>query len=340
MLYRFPAGVVLAVALVATASANNVDYVDPFIGTDPVFPGNGNYAGMIPTTGSPFAMTRWTPMTLENTVGTCPYHYTDTVFYGFLATHQPAQWMGESGEIAVSAGTGDVKPAFKDRGLTFSHDEEVSTPQYYKTVLHAPPSDGESEGDIITAELTAVSRSGSMRFTFDPSSSKSRYVVVQATRDGIEGQVTIDAVNREIAGFNPERQDDVLGPFTADDFKGYFVARFDTDFDSWGTANSDTLSEGSSEGSGSAVSGYVRFPMSTSVVNVRVGVSYISIEQARQNLEAETPMTQTLEETVAVVKQQWADKLDLVEIDNATDDELAIFYTAMYHALQVRENST
>jgi putative alpha-1,2-mannosidase len=317
--------VISPLLFLSACSASNVKYVDPMIGTDPVFPSNGNYAGMIPTVGTPFAMTRWTAYTFENYVGTCPYHYTEDSFHGFLATHQPAQWMGESGEMSVAPGVGDVKTAFKDRGLKFSHDNEVSSPQYYKTVLA-------TSGENIVAELSGTSRAGVMRFTF--SENDSPFVVVQATRTSISGEVTVDPKNREVYGWNPERQDDVLGPFTADDFKGYFVARFDTEFASWGTANGATLFENSLSGKGEEVSGYVRFAAGTPVVNVRVGVSYISVEQARVNLDLEIG-DGSVEDVSAAVEKQWADKLDLVELTNASEDDLVIFYTAMYHALQV-----
>lgn len=236
--------------------------------------------------------------------------------------------MGESAEIAVAAGSGAVKTAFADRSLTFSHDEEVSSPHYYKTIISS------EDTPSITAELSATSRVGHMRFTFD--SEVVPHIVVQATREKISGEITIDPVRREIVGWNPERQDSNLGPFTATDFKGYFVARFDTDFTAYGVANNSTLTENSVSGVGEALSAYVQFPMglATPVINVRVGISYISIDQARQNLDAEIPDGTSLEETAASTETLWAQKLDLVELTGASEDDLVIFYTSMYHALQ------
>eukprot|EP00604_Paraphysomonas_vestita_P002972 CAMPEP_0174821058 /NCGR_PEP_ID=MMETSP1107-20130205/5318_1 /TAXON_ID=36770 /ORGANISM="Paraphysomonas vestita, Strain GFlagA" /LENGTH=553 /DNA_ID=CAMNT_0016037667 /DNA_START=38 /DNA_END=1696 /DNA_ORIENTATION=- len=310
----------------AKSSNGNIQYVDPIIGTDNVFPNNGNYAGMIPTVGIPFAFTRWTPLTQENVVGSCPYVYQDDTFHGFLGTHQPAQWMGESGEIAISPGTGDVKTAFHQRGLKFSHDDEVSTPNYYKVILNSL-----NNGNII-AEATAVSRSAILRFTFQDD--EVPYVVVQATRKSINGEITIDPKNREIYGYNPERQDSVLGPSPAIYFRGYFVAQFDQDFDSWGTANGDTLSENTLNGNGTILSAYVRFPKDVKTINVRVGISYISYDFARESLQRETSTSLTLEDVSKLVELEWSKKLDLIQITNATNDELKIFYTAMYHALQ------
>ena len=312
------------------ASGSNVQYVNPFIGTEQPITNQGNYGGMIPSTGTPFAMTRWTPMTQENIVGSCPYEYTSKEFHGFLGTHQPAVWMGESAEVAVTAGTGDVKTSFKDRTLAYSHEGEISSPHYYRVQLQTPTLTN------IVAELTATSRASSMRFTFDAADSGNRFVVIQATRGGIYGEIQVDAANREIYGYNPERQDSVLGPFKAADFKGYFVAKFDQDFSGFGVANGATLSPNSEKGSGVELSAYVQFGNANiNSVGLRVGVSYISYEQARQNLYNEIPDGVTLEDTAKVVEQQWAEKLNLINITNATVDETAIFYTSMYHALQV-----
>ena len=221
-------------------------------------------------------------MTYENNVSTCPYIYTDTKWHGFLATHQPAQWMGESAEIAIAAGTGAVKSSFKDRGLIFSHDDEVSSPMYYKATLTSP----DNVGEVITAELTSVSRAAAMRFTFKNSDAKTTapFVVVQATRALVNGEVNIDPVNREITGYNPERQDDVLGPFKAADFKGYFIAKFDKEFLSYGTAKNSTLFENKNSDKGEQLAGFVTFDPTVTTVNVRLGLSFISLGKKRSEV--------------------------------------------------------
>jgi len=70
-------------------------------------------------------------------------------------------------------------------------------------------------------------------------------------------------------------------------------------------------------------------------VNVRIGVSFISIEQARQNIDNEIGDGVVLEETARRTRAEWAEKLDRVKIEGATEVEKDIFYTGFYHALQV-----
>ncbi len=156
-------------------------------------------------------MTRWTAVTKENIVGIVPYQFVGSrivdidvteraAIRGFQGTHQPAVAMGESGQVLLCPGVGLVKPEFDDpdRLMRFSHGDETSSPHYYSVKLET------TSGSEIFAEMTATSRASSLRFTFDGIASP--YVVVQATRLGVYGMVDIDVEQREIYGWNPERQ--------------------------------------------------------------------------------------------------------------------------------------
>ncbi|KAM5537813.1 hypothetical protein V8D89_008581 [Ganoderma adspersum] len=307
-----------------------VDYVDPFIGNGGGSPdGSG---GMIPSTAPPFAMTRWVAQTRHNYVSVTPYNYTDTSIHGFQGTHQPAIWMGESGQAVVAPGAGT-------RGMRFSHADEVATPSYYSVILDA------IEGGTIHAEQSATSRVGHLRFTF--SGTHTPYVLVEATRAQVLGSadptnvtyplgaLTIDPAAREVYGANPERQDFLIDPHRdTTRWSGYFVARFDRDFASFGTAQNGTISEGAASGEGALLSGFVRFAEGTESVEVRVGVSFISVEQARANLEREIPDGTVLEETAYKTREQWAEKLDRVQVEGADEEQAVVFYTGIFHTLQ------
>lgn len=300
---------------------------------------NGS-GGMIPSVAPPFAMTRWVAMTRQNYVSVHPYNHSESSIHGFLGTHQPAIWMGESGQVAVMPGQGTVIPDFDRRGLPFSHDRELATASYYRVEL------GHGHQHM-AAEQSATSRVGHLRFTFhNPTAAP--YVLVQATRKSVTrwweptelfdnlGDVHIDAGRREVSGRNPERQDRILGPSPAPSFAGYFVARFDVPFASYGIASgSSPLQENArSRRNASELSAFVRFAPGTQRVNVRVGVSFISIQQARKNLEAEIPDGTTLERTAYGTRKAWAEKLDRIKVEGGSLDRKTTFYTAAYHALQ------
>ena len=308
----------------ADGGVSNVGLVDPFIGTTGA--SGTEYGGMIPSTAPPFGMTRWSPMTRDNDVSRTPYHLDDPKITGFIGTHQPAIWMGDSGYVVGMPGVGAVKTAAADRGLAFTHADETASPELYTVNMQA------GAGQTLRTEMTATSRVGFLRMTY-PQGADSNFVL-QATRSGITGQVHVDPAAREITGYNPDRQDSDLGPFKAPNFKGYFVARFDTPFAGYGTATGATQYEGQADRTDSNLSAYVRFPSGTQTVQVRIATSFISVDQARANLAAEVPDDQTFQQTVDKTRAQWSDKLDRVRLKGATPDQSAVFYTAMYHALQ------
>ncbi|TDL14546.1 glycoside hydrolase family 92 protein [Rickenella mellea] len=314
-----------------------VDHVNPMIGNGGDNPPDGS-GGMIPSVAPPFAMTRWVAQTRQNYVSVTPYWHLDSSIHGFQGTHQPAIWMGESGQVVVAPGTGEVKAGFEERGLRFSKEDELSSPSYY----HVKMDDG--SGGSIKAEMSASSRVGHLRFTFNTTSAP--YTLLQVTRAHVLGSVPItnttspvgsvgiSPLTNEIFGRNPERQDYIIGPNAAPSFAGYFVARFDRPFASWGTATGETLHQGELGRNDTILSGYAVFPNGTSVVNVRVGVSFISVEQARRNLDAEIPDGTSLEYTAYGTRKAWANKLDLIQIEGATKENKTTFYTAFFHALQ------
>ena len=96
------------------------------------------------------------------------------------------------------------------------------------------------------------------------------------------GSIHIDPSRNEVSGSNPERQDRILGPSKAASFAGYFVARFSEPFQSFGVSNSGKNLNPLAFGSGKELSAYVVFDSAVEQVEVRVGVSFISVEQARR----------------------------------------------------------
>lgn len=198
---------------------------------------------------------------------------------------------------------------------------------------------------VLTSQvaMSADAHTGHLRFDFrDSTDARDQkhepWVFIQASRRNWTGDVHIDSVNREVYGYNPERQDYLLGPDSAPSFKGYFVSRFSEPFASYGVANGGDMTD-EIERHGDFTGAFVKFVRGTSRVEVRTGVSYVSVEQARKNLDLEIPDVKAFEETVDGVKSAWLDKLGRVTIDgvNETDsahDPRTIWYTGLFHALQ------
>ncbi|KXN88559.1 hypothetical protein AN958_07125 [Leucoagaricus sp. SymC.cos] len=127
-------------------ASSAVDHVNLLIGNGGIAP--SFTGGMIPSTGPPFAMTRWIAQTRVNYVSRTPYNITELTptIHGFQATRQPAIWMGESASLALVPGIapigspGEAKTDFQERGLTFvggfeERGGEVISPGYYSVKL-------------------------------------------------------------------------------------------------------------------------------------------------------------------------------------------------------------
>ena len=155
-----------------------------------------------------------------------------------------------------------------------------------------------------------------------------------------EGSVVIDPDHFEICGSNPERQDYIIAPIStpATKWSGYFCARFDQPFASWGVAQNGSVAPDERSGAGAMLSAYAVFKPTLEQVNVRVAVSFISIDQARLNLEKEIPDGQSLQETARNARAAWAEKLDRITLVGATKEQKEVFYTGFFHTLQVRSS--
>lgn len=315
------AGVVMA------AVRDGVSYVDPLIGTQKSEIG---YGGTMPVVTPPFGMTNWTAQTRQNKISIVSYNYDDTTVSGFIGTHQPAIWMGDYGYVTVMPQVGgEVRTSPESRKMSYSHKSEVARPDYYAVTLGDGASGDQALGLAqIRVEMTATERCSYLRFQF-PKEGIAR-VLMEASRPGILGFAAVDLKRHEITGYNPHRMDAHLGPNTGKaalpSFKGYFVMEFreaPRGSKTWGMEEA-----ASAPGSRGA---YAEFAPGT-LVEARVGTSFLSIEDARANLRREIPAWD-FAGVQRRLRATWDEKLDRMQVTGATDKEKTRLYTAMYHAM-------
>lgn len=359
--------VIPAGAAEAAPDATTTDpsvYVDPLVGTS-------NAGNTHPGAVTPFGMLTWGPdesfyngptsgsNTGRGTMRTpspSGYEYGSNSIRGFSLTHvSGAGCTGLSGDIPFMPWSGDVEvsPSTADATgaafrSTFSHSEESASPGRYSVLLDSG----------VGVDLAATTRTGSGHFTYPEERSATMLV---RTSDSLVGSsdadITIDAASRTISG--SVTSGNFCGPFTGDGilqrsyYTLHFVAEFDTDFASVGTWTDGQLKAGSTEASGgtgytgglgtngSAANGYppagkgsggwVTFAGHD--VNVRVGISYVSEDNARANLTAENPRGTTVDTIAASARAAWNRELGRVDIGGGTSDERVTFYTALYHSM-------
>lgn len=296
-----------------------IEEVNVMIGT--TGPSVYDYGGMIPGVTTPFGMTHWTAQTRENKISVYSYNHKDTTIQGFIGTHQPAIWMGDYGQVSLMPQTGELKSLKK---LPFKHEDEIAAPNYYSVKM-------DDAGRFIKAEMTATTRAGFLRFTF-PASEASHVVVTANSSEQFGGFVQINADAREIIGYNADRKSSELGP-PLPNFKGYFVAQFSKPFAASGTWEREDVHAGERERSGHNIGAYASFPTTEGeAVEVKIGTSFISIEQARDNLRREIP-NWDFNGVKAEGRRVWNESLGKIKIQGGSRDDRVNFYTAMYHSL-------
>lgn len=320
----------LTIALIATAlhaqrkpAATNpapsdvVQYVDPLIGSSKMPAG---YGRTLPLVEPPFAMTGWIPQTRQNRLAVLSYEWHDTAITGFMGTHQPAMWMGDFGYVTVVPQVGsELRTNPVARGMAFEHKDEESHPDVYRVTMNT------GDGQKLHAEMTAAAHSSLMHFRF-PAQGTAR-VLVEASRPGFAGWAHVDVDKREITGWNPHRMDAHLGPGSMPNagaaalpnFKGYFVVQFREK-----PLAGQTYGEPKTDYHGA----YLEFTPG-SEIELRVGTSFISLEQARANLQTEIP-TWDFEAPRIRLHKQWQDKLSHLQFAGVPHDELVRLYTAFY----------
>ena len=69
------------------------------------------------------------------------------------------------------------------------------------------------------------------------------------------------------------------------------------------------------------------------VIEVSMGVSFVSIENARLNLEKEQPFGTTFDKLRAEARKKWNDDLSRIKVEGGTEEQKGVFYTAMYHTM-------
>lgn len=83
------------VKVMSVGAQSVLEHVNMFIGSTGKH--STEYGGTIPAVSEPFGMTQWCAATRVNGISRTCYHYDDNRLIGFMATHQPAVWMGDYG---------------------------------------------------------------------------------------------------------------------------------------------------------------------------------------------------------------------------------------------------
>ncbi len=269
----------------------------------------------------PFGMVNLSPDMVINGAWNSGYRYNQDTIRCFSHVHA---W--QLSAIPVLPTTGDFKGHLGSNkyGSKYTHEKETVKAGYHQVYL---------EDYDIDAELTATTRVGFHRYTFPEAEQShihvdfSTFLGPNDTDSGYAKKIN----NREIAGYA------LMGP-TRRRPKAtyvYYVIQFDKDFENFGTWQAGQLQEGS-EIEGEKTGAYVSFSTKDKEQRLmKVGISYVSTEQARLNIQTELAHWD-FDKTVTATQTEWNNWLSKIEIEGGTETEQRRFYTDLWHALQGR----
>lgn len=201
----------------------------------------------------------------------------------------------------IMATTGNIEVAPSKMASNIDHDFETVTPYYSRLLL---------EDYDINVEYTATEQASYFRFTFPQSnashillSSNAKFTVIDNTT--IQGQ---EGMGRRAF---------------------YFYAKFSKPFQSSGSWNGTEVSQATTQ-SGNNVGVFTNQATTKGEqVEVKIGVSDVSMEEAQKNLEKEIPAW-NFEAIKNSARNKWNESLSLFKVEGGTEEQRSLFYTGIY----------
>ncbi len=337
------------------------DYVNPFIGASTNV-GEGTFFSLgktFPGAATPFGLVQLSPNTITGGDNGSGYSYEHKTIEGVAFTQMSGiGWFGDLGNLLVIPTTGKLKTvAGKEENpedgyrSRYSKEDEVASAGYYATML---------SDYLIKAELTVAPHSGTLQFTF-PENNLSRIQIDLARRVG--GTSTLQYIkivdDHTIQGWMkcpPEGGGWGNGDGNAD-YTVFFYAQFSKPFTNTGDWSADIpdnwtrklgevtspeyqekiaevdVSEDFKELIGRHLGFYTEFKTTRQEqVLMKVGISFVSMEGAKKNLETEiTDWDFDAVHQKAV--DSWNQALNKMKVQGGTEEEKTVFYTALYHTM-------
>ncbi len=310
-------------------------YVDPFIGT-------AGHAHTFPGACYPFGMMQLSPDTRTSGWDGCSgYYYADDTIYGFTHTHLSGTGCSDYGDILLMPTAWNkwpyeaqdtfsyiINPSFYFS--TFSHKNEQASAGYYSVKLN----------NDIKADLTVSERAGMHRYIYSTGDSCSIMLDLKHRNEVLYSEYTCLS-DTEICGYRETKA------WTKNKWI-YFDIRFSKpisdiaefiDNSQLGGFGLRELPKVSSMSAKDIQERYklvskdikVRFDFDKSdTILVKIGISGISTDNARKNLEHDEPGWD-FDGTLKKTQKAWNDYLDKIEVSSKSDTMLTKFYTALYH---------
>ncbi len=331
--------VLLACTTAVAAQEQPVELVNPFIGSD-------NYGTTNPGAVRPNGMMSVAPFNVmgselnrydkDKRWWSTPYSNENSFFTGYSHVNLSGVGCPDLGSLLLMPTAGELNIDYKEYGSFYS--DEKGEPGYYSNIL--------TKYNIKT-EVTATDRSSIARFTF----SEGKANILMNLGEGLtnESGAWLRRVSEtEVEGMK------LLGTFCYNPqavFPIYFVMRVSKQPSTTGYWKMQRKMEGveaewdvhsgqyklytkyNRDIAGDDIGAYFTYDVEEGeTIEVQIGVSFVSVENARENLEKEQ-----LDFNFDAVRNQayedWNEELSRVKIEGGTYDQRVVFYSGLYHTL-------
>lgn len=331
----------LAAAFMSVLGAeakDNVDYVDPFIGTT-------NFSICNPGAIMPHGLMSVVPFNVmgsdlnqddkDKRWWSAVYEYNNKYFTGFAHVTLSGVGCPEMGTLLTMPTMGELNVDYRSYGSEYK--DETARPGYYSTILTKYG---------IRTEVTATTRSSIERYTFP----KGKGNLLFNLGNGLTNEVGASLRRVSDTEFEGTR---MLGTFCYNPqavFPMYFVVRVNKKPAAYGMWKKQPDFGNAQkqwdeyQGKYKLYPGYGRDMAGNDIgyymtydceegeqVEVQVGVSFVSIANARENLNKEQKGF-NFDATAKEAHDQWASTLDKVTVEGGTEQQRRVFYTALYHS--------
>ena len=284
----------VALATIFSVSAQDyTQYVNPFIGT-------GGHGHVFLGANVPFGNIQAGPTQKKQGWDWCSgYHYSDSTVIGFGQMHLSGTGIGDLGDVSLLPMTNPSQ-----REVKFSHKAEYVRPGYYSVMLASG----------IRVELTATQRVAFHRYSFPADATKGYIALNLAQGIGWDKMTSCkfkQESDKTITGFR-------MSEGWAKDQRVYFVAEF---------SEPVKLEENERD-----TIGIFSVASTSQPLLVKVGISAVSVENARENLQQELPGW-NFASVVSKANADWNRELSKIAIKTQDERAKRIFYTALYHTM-------
>ena len=316
------------------------ELVNPFIGTT-------NFGTTNPGAVTPNGMMSVVPFNVmgsdlnvfdkDSRWWSAPYEYNNKFFTGYAHVALSGVGCPEAASLLVMPTAGELDVNYFTYGTEYT--DEVASPGYYSNMLTKYG---------IKTEVTATTRSACERYTF-PAGKGNIILNLGQGLTNESGAMVRRVSSTEIEGFK------LMGTFcytTQAVFPIYFAMRVSKAPTSEGAWKFQPLLTGveaewtPDDGTYKLYENYYKEIAGDNIgyrfcyddlaegeqITVQMGVSFVSVENAWENLEAEQKGLD-FDGILAQATERWNSDLGRIRVEGGTKEQQTIFYTALYHAL-------